>query len=128
MKKVFQYIYYVVFPVILIFIIGILYRKFICNYANSSDDANFICEFKWKDGFILICSYAIVKLISPLLGFDTSLKRILITIGLYIFTYSLIAWPFMLASFFQPFLINTFVHTIIVIILIETFFPHSHPR
>jgi hypothetical protein len=99
----------------------------LCKFANNvSSDAGFICNFKWKDGFILLCCYSIVKLVSGLLDFDRILKRVLIAFGLYCVAYGLIAFPFFLASFFQPFPINVFLHALILIIVIEFVFDRSN--
>ncbi len=119
MQKFYKYISYTILPIIILLVISVLYKKIICYFASSSSDADFICDFKWKDGFILICSYIVVKLLSPSLEFNTVLKRVLITLGLYCFAYAILALPFWIASFFQPFLINVFIHAISAIIIIE---------
>ncbi len=100
MTKLSQFIREAILPIFLIISLAIIYKNIICSFSNSSSDADFICEFKWKDGFILLCSYVLVKLVSLLLGFNTLTKRIMFTLSLYCIAYSIIAFPFLLASFF----------------------------
>ena len=122
MKKLYQYTCFIVLPIALSLGIALLYKILTCYFSGSSEDASFVCGFNWKDGLILLCSYAIVKLISPILGFETIAKRLLVTLGLYCFAYAVIALPFLIASFFQPFLVNTFFHAILLILVIELIF------
>jgi len=122
-KKVMYYIIQSIFPTVMLWGIAVLYRYIICNFSESSDDADFICDLNWKDGFILTCCYSIIKLfISPILEFNSVLSRVIATIVLYIISYAVIAFPFLLASFFQPFLLNVFFHCLIIITAIEILF------
>jgi len=100
----------------------ICYKLIVCNFAQSSSNAEFICEVNWKDGFIFLCCYSIVKLLSPFLSFDSIRKRIVITTGLYCITYGIIAFPYLIASFFQPLIINVFLHVFAIVIAIEILF------
>ena len=122
MKKIYQYVSYAILPIVLLLALCTLYKRIMCYFANSSPDASFVCEFKWKDGFVLLCCYTVVRLLSPVLEFNSVLKRLIITIALYCLVYALIAFPFLLASFFQPFSVNVFIHVLIMIILIEMIF------
>jgi hypothetical protein len=116
------YFYNAIVPIGSLISLGFAYKFIICRFQNVSEDASFICTFKWKDGLILICCYSVIKLVSKILDFKTISRRLLITVGLYCIVYGLLAWPFLIASFFQPFLVNVFVHTLLLIIIIETLY------
>lgn len=122
MKKSTQYILYTIIPIISLAILFFLYLKFICLLSKKLIDANLICELNWKDGFILVCSYSVIKIISPALGFHTVIKRLLIILLLYCVSYAIIAFPYWLTSLIQPFQTNVFIHTFLLICLIEFIF------
>jgi hypothetical protein len=125
--KFIQFLINILLPIACVWIVAVLYTVILCKFANNDlSDAGFICTFNWKDGFILLCSYSIVKLVSGLLDFDRILKRVLISLGLYCVAYGLIAFPFFLSSFFQPFLVNVFLHSLILIIVIEIVFDRTN--
>ena len=114
-----QYIRYILFPLFILFGAGVLYKYIMCHFAASSPVADLICDFSWKDGLFLLCSYSITKLTSPLLNFNTLSKRLLVTLILYCFSFGLIGGPFMFASFFQPLFANVFLHILLLIIIVE---------
>jgi hypothetical protein len=93
-----------------------------CAVSNKSANADLVCTLNWKDGLFLLLSYTVVKLLSPLLAFDTIFKRILLTITLYSFLFGLISFSFWLASFFQAFFANTFFHMLLIIVIVESIF------
>ena len=96
-----------------------LYVKCFCFFSNKSSSADLICLINWKDGLFLVISYSIVKFLSPLLDFDTILKRYIVTLFLYSFSFAIIAFPFWFASFFQDFSTNTFFHISAIILTVE---------
>ncbi len=122
MKKITTYILQTVMPIVFVLGIGIVYKHIICSMSSSSEDADFICDMNWKDGFILICSYCVIKFLSPILEFDSMIKRLFITACLYFIAYGFIAFPFILVSFFQPLPVNVFFHAFILIVLVELLF------
>jgi len=131
MFKIKDYLYTEIVPITMASLLFLFYKKVICNVAvstNSESNFRFICEFKWKDGIFLLSSYCIVKLLSSILKFDTIFKRLLLTVLLYCFAYGIIAFPFLIASFFQPIEINVFVHVFILIVIIEVVFTRIFSR
>lgn len=122
MRRVYQFLLFTLSPILLLFALGYLYKTAICAFANSSENADLICHLSWKDGFFLFCSYTVVKLLSPVLEFNRIIVRVLVSIGLYIISFGLFGGPFMIASFFQPFFINVFFHSLILIVVIENCF------
>jgi hypothetical protein len=116
------YFYNAILPICSLISLGFTYKAIICHFQDVSEDASFICTFKWKDGLILICCYSVVKVVSKILDFKTISRRLLITFGLYCVAYGILAWPFLMASFFQPFPVNVFVHALLIIIAIETLY------
>jgi len=119
MKHLKYYIFHVILPITSLFAVGLVYKYSVCQFDTKSPDANLICNLNWKDGFILICCYAIVKGLSQILGFETISKRLLITLMLYCISFGIIAWPYLITSFFQPFLVNVFAHALCLIVFIE---------
>ena len=119
MKLLKYYFFYITLPITSVFAIGFLYKYSVCLLENKSPDAEMICYLNWKDGFILICCYAIVKGVSHILRFETISKRILITLLFYCISFGILAWPYLIASFFQPLLVNVFVHALIFIVITE---------
>ena len=101
-----------------------IYVKCFCFFSSTSSNADFVCTMNWKDGLFLVSSYSIIKSVSILFGFDTIFKRLLFTILLYSFSFAIIAFPFWLASFFQPLLVHTFLHTLLIILTVELTFTH----
>jgi hypothetical protein len=118
-----KYIIGSILPILSLVLLAFLYKNVMCYYAkNSSSNASLICDLNWKDGAILLCCYCVVKLVSPLLDFDTIFKRVIITIVFYCFAYGLIAFPYLITSFLQPFLVNVFLHGLGLILITEYFF------
>lgn len=128
MKKSNQYIIYTIIPIISLAILFFLYLKCMCLLDKKSTDTTLICELNWKDGFILVCSYSVIKIISPALGFHTIIKRLLIILLLYCFSYAIIAFPYWLTSLIQPLQTNVFIHTFLLICLIELIFSQVRKR
>jgi hypothetical protein len=121
--KFWRYLFNTALPIGLVAVIGYAYKSIVCHYAtDDSSGWSLICVLNWKDGIILLCCYSVVKIVSPLLGFDTIGKRILYTIGLYCIAYGLLAWPYLIASFFQPFAVNVFVHGLLLLLGMEGLF------
>lgn len=120
------YFYNALLPIGSLFLIGFAYKWLMCHFEDQLGDAGLICALNWQDGFILICSYAIVKIQSHILGFKTISKRLLITLGLYCFSYAIIAFPYLLVSFFQPFWRNVLAHGFCFLAIIEVLYsPHG---
>jgi hypothetical protein len=118
-----QYIFNTALPIGLVVLIAYAYKSFVCHYAtDDSSGFSLICILNWKDGFISICCYSVVRITSPFLGFDTIFKRMMVTIGLYCIIYGLTAWPYLLSSFFQPFPVNVFFHGVILLLGAEYLF------
>jgi len=113
------YFFHVILPITSLFAIGVVYKYSVCQFDTKSPDAELICILNWKDGFILICCYAIVKGLSHILRFETISKRILITLLLYCICFGIIAWPYLIVSFFQPLLVNVFLHALCLIVITE---------
>jgi hypothetical protein len=112
----------IIIPIFLTLSLFWLYVKCFCFFSSTSSDADFVCSLNWKDGLFLVTSYSIVKSVSILLGFDTIFKRLLVTLLLYSFSFALIAFPFWIASFFQPLIVNSFLHVLFIILTIEMIF------
>ncbi len=113
---------YIVLPVLSAFLIGFLYRQTICHFANDQNDAGLICDLSWKDGFILLCCYAVIRPLSFILHFNTILQRLIATSVLYVIAYGLLAWPYMVSSFFQPLPRNVYMHGLALLLFIEYVF------
>jgi hypothetical protein len=122
MKAVKSYLYTTILPIAFLWIIGILYVKTMCHFSNSSDSADLICSLNWKDGFILFCCYTAVKVLGPILKLDAIIKRVITTVLLYCIVLALIAWPYLIASFFQKLPCNVFMHALAAIIAVEYLF------
>lgn len=122
MRSVKFYLYNIALPVLSAFLLGFLYRQAICHFANDQNDAGLICDLSWKDGLILLCCYAVIRPLSFILHFNTILQRLIATTVLYIIAYGLLAWPYMIASFFQPLPRNIFIHSIVLLLLVEYVF------
>jgi hypothetical protein len=122
MRSVKFYLYSIALPVLSAFLLGLLYRQTICHFANDQNDAGLICDLTWKDGLILLCCYAVIRPLSFVLNFNTILQRLIATAVLYIIAYGLIAWPYMIVSFFQPLPRHVFVHGLALLAGIEYFF------
>lgn len=122
MKKGYQYLLNILLPIFILVALSLLYKKIMCHLGSTSENARFICELQWKDGAFLLFSYSIVKLLSSILDFNSIVKRMLVTLGLYCLSYGLMAFPYLLASFFQPFLVNSFIHILLLILGIEILF------
>ena len=122
MNKIYKYIIAAILPVGLLWLICFILKIIVCHFSGSSSDADFLCDFKWKDGFILLCSYSLVRLITPILGLNTFTQRIFVTIILYSIFYGLYAFPFWVASFIQPIKLNVFLQVLFLIILVEYLF------
>ena len=112
----------IILPIFLTLILFWTYKMTVCFFSDRYSNANFICSFKWKDGLFLVISYSIVKSLSIVLEFDTTFKRLLVTLLLYSVVYGLFAFPFWFASFFQPFSTHTLLHIFLIILTIEIFF------
>jgi hypothetical protein len=110
---------FIIIPILLLAILFSLYVGSAWLLGKKSTNATLIYELNWKDGFILICSYSMVKVISPFLGFHNVVKRLFLTLLLYCFSYAIIAFPYWLTSFLQPFQTNVFIHTFFLICFIE---------
>jgi hypothetical protein len=80
-----------------------LYVKIFCFFSSVSDVADLVCSFNWRNGVFLVLSYAIVKLLSPVIGLKRFRIRILATFILYSVMFGIIALPYWLISFGQPF-------------------------
>ena len=111
-----------ILPILLTLFLFWLYVKCFCFFSDKSSYADLVCSLNWRDGLFLVSSYSIVKLVSPLLLFDTVLKRVLITFFLYCFSLGLMAFPFLVVSFLQPLGDNVFIHTLLLILTIEFVF------
>jgi hypothetical protein len=123
MQKIILYIKLILLPVIIIWLIALLYHYFIVFFRTRSYDLGLISSNLWQiDGFVLLCSYTLVKLLSKALDFNTVRKRVFVTILLYFVSFAIIAFPFLLASFFQPIQRNVFLHIFIVILIVEISF------
>ena len=122
MRSITYFLYNIVLPVLSAFLIGFLYRQTICHFANDQNDAGLICDLSWKDGFILLCCYAVIRPLSFILHFNTILQRLIATSVLYVIAYGLLAWPYMLSSFFQPLRRNVFMHGLALLLFIEYIF------
>lgn len=119
MKKVANHLLVSCIAIALAFVIGYVYWKIACFLSENNNAADFICSFKWKDGLILLCSYACVKLLSYPLDFDSKRKRVMVTMGLYAFSYAILAFPFFIASIFQPMVTNTLLHSVLIVVFVE---------
>ncbi len=117
-----QYIIYTIVPIVSLAILFFLYIKGVWLLGKKSIDATLIYELNWKDGFILFCSYSVIKILSPALGFHTIIKRLLVSLLLYCFSYAILAFPYWLTSLIQPFQTNVFLHTFLLILVIELVF------
>ena len=112
----------VIFPILLIFFLFWLYTKTFCLFSGSYENARIVCSHNWKAGLFLVGSYSIVKSVSISLGFDTIFKRLAITLLLYSFSFALLAFPYWVISFLQPLYVNSFLHTLVIILGIEKVF------
>lgn len=110
----------IVLSIVLLWLVAFLYKFIICLYSESNQRADLICSLNWRDGFILILCYTVVQIFILFFKIHKVWIRILFTFLLYSLAYSLIALPYFISSFFQPFLVNTFFHAMIAIILIES--------
>ncbi len=122
MKKIYQYCIVTFFPMIVLLLLCVLYKSIICYFEKTSPSASLICILNWKDGLILLCSYFVIKLVSPFLGFGSVMKRIFLTFVLYTVFYAAYAFPFWLTSLLQPLATNVFIHILILIFLVEITF------
>ena len=118
----------IIVPIAFVFFIFWLYVKSFCFFSNKLSSADLVCSLNWKDGIFLIVSYSIVKTFSPLLDFDTIFKRFIVTLFLYSFSFAIIAFPFWVASFFQNFSANVFLHISALILIIEFIFKDNNRR
>lgn len=112
----------IIIPVILVLFLFWFYVKCFCYFSGESSNARLVCSLNWKDGLFLVINYSIVKILSPVLNFDTVFKRFIVTLFLYSFSYALFAWPFWFASFFQDLIRNTFLHISVLILTVELLF------
>jgi hypothetical protein len=122
MTNINKYLITVILPLGLLWSICFILKIIVCHFSSNSSDADFLCSFKWKDGFILLCSYSLVRLITPILGLNTFYQRVFATILLYSIFYGLYAFPFWIASFIQPIRLNVFLQVLLLIILVEYLF------
>lgn len=121
MRKKTLYLKLILLPVIIIWVLAFLYHYIIIK--TWSYDLILMSGNFWQlDGFILLCTYSYVKLISQALRFNTVRKRVFVTLLLYCISYAVIAFPFLLASIFQPIRRNVFLHVFIVILIVEISF------
>ena len=127
-SKVVIYFKKITIPIFLVIASFFIYVKCFCYFSNTSSDADLVCSLSWKDGLFLISSYSIVKALSPLFSFDSIFKRLSITLLLYCFSFALIAFPFLLVSFFQPVVRNVFLHTSLIILTIEILFSYNDEK
>lgn len=109
-------------PIVLVFSLFWSYVRGYCFFSSKSSNTDLVCSLNWKAGLILVISYSIVKLFSPLLDFNTIFKRFFVTLLLYSFSFAIIAFPFWLVSFFQHFGANTFLHISAIILTVEIIF------
>lgn len=122
MKGIWEYLLKVILPIVVLTIFGTAYKSIVCFYSEESSDLSLICNLNWKDGFILLVSYFVVKIISSIFGWKGIGNTILFSIVVYSVFYALYAFPYWFSSFFQSFSTNTFIHTIILILLVEIVF------
>lgn len=128
MKKAHQYCIVTFVPMLVLLLLCVLYKSIICFFEKTSPNASLICILNWKDGLILLCSYFVIKVVSPFLEFESIMKRIFLTFGLYTIFYAAYAFPFWLTSLLQPLTANVFIHILILIFLVEIIFSNSHIR
>ena len=84
-------------PLLLAIVIFTIYLLIICRFANDLNPADLICSFKWKDGMILLLSYAAVHgIIGPLFSVRTILPRVISSVLIYNVAYGLLAFPYWL--------------------------------
>lgn len=121
-KKIYLYLLITILPIFVIGVLAWLYKSIVCYLSTYFSDAKFICEFKWKDGAILLCSYCIVKVISPFLKIERITGRLIFTLILYSVFFAAYAFPFWVASLFSPLKTNTFVQAFFLILLVELLF------
>lgn len=108
-------------PIILVGALFYLYVIGVCKLSHQFSHLSLTCDLNWKVGLFFVPSYAVVKLLSPALEFNSITKRLTVTFLLYSFSFALIAFPYWFAAFFQDFVNNTFIHISILIIAVELF-------
>ena len=103
-----------VIKLLIIVILYYLYQKSACYL-----DLDVICHLS-KGGYILIIAYCIstTYLVCFLKDYHYP-KRILFTLLLYCISYAILAFPYLIASVFQPLEGNVFIHSIIIIAIVE---------
>lgn len=123
-QVIIRYLLYCIGPVVIIWLMLALYKLSSCVIADKFMTDDLICRMKWKDAFIYVICYSLVKVFYPIyFGFTTSFrKQIVITFGLYCFVYILIAFPYFVASIFQPILRNSLFHMMVLTFIIECFY------
>lgn len=109
-------------PVVIIFILLWGYKTIICGIASYSIHADLICNLNWKDGFILTCCYSFTRLIASKIGISTIGTRLITTFVLYNIIYSILAFPYLLSSYFQPLVRNSFIHIFFLLTFLEIYF------
>ena len=117
--KILWFLKRIISPIALALFLFWLYVKCFCFFSSKYSSADLVCYISWKDGLILIISYSIVKLLSSLFDWDTIFKRFILTLLLYSLSFAIIAFPFWIASFFQDFVANTFIHISAMILAVD---------
>jgi hypothetical protein len=109
----------VLMPISFVIITAVVYKVSTCNFSSRSNIADIICYVNWYDGLFLVCSYVLVKLISPIIGAISFLRSFGYTLVLYVVSYGIIAFPFLILSVFKPVSLNVFLHGLLVILIAE---------
>ncbi len=92
------------------------------NLKTEFPDVSLVSELNWKNGFFLNVSYTLSSILLLAFKLNSSLvRKFVFVLAGYIIIFGVIAFPYMLVSFLQPFRVNTFLHFLFLIICIELF-------
>ena len=106
---------------ILPLVIMYIYKNVACMYSDTDTIYRIICRKAWIEGLMLYCAFNIFNLGTIFLNFSFSIsKRWIGSIVLYIIAYGIIAFPYMIVSFFN-FKFSGFIHFLPVLFLIDYF-------
>lgn len=117
MKLIIRLLLTLLLPLVIIY----FYKYIACIYKDTDTMFRIICRSAWVEALILYSAFNIFNLATIIFNFSTSIfMRWIGSVTIYIVVYGIIAFPYMIVSFFN-FKFSGFIHFLPILFLIDYF-------